>query len=85
MDVHCSRPHAGSNPGGVGCLRLSGLQSACEVQVSAQATGWIVRKGGAEEQDSATMNGRVVCPPVRAGFDSLRWTLQWRPKSRNPA
>ena len=26
MGVHCSRPHDGSDPGGVGCLRLSGLQ-----------------------------------------------------------
>ena len=40
-----SRPLAGSERGGLGCLRLSGLQSACEVQFSAQATGWIVRNG----------------------------------------
>jgi hypothetical protein len=32
---------------------------------------------------SATMNGGGVCPTVRAGFDSPRGTLQWRPKSRN--
>lgn len=45
MGAHCSRPHDGSDPGGVGCLRPSGLQSACEVQVSAQAPGWIARNG----------------------------------------
>jgi hypothetical protein len=31
---------------------------------------------------STMMNGGVVCLTVRAGLDSLRWTLQWRPKSR---
>ena len=51
MGVHCRRPQAGSDPGGAGFLRSSGLQSACEVQVSAQATGWIVWKGDGEERD----------------------------------
>ena len=35
-----------------------------------------------KNETSTMMNGGGVCPPVRAGFDSLRWTLQWRPKSR---
>jgi hypothetical protein len=45
MGVHCSRPHDGSDPGGIGCLRSSSLQSACEVQFWAQAPGCIVRNG----------------------------------------
>jgi hypothetical protein len=37
MGGHCSRPHDGSDPGGVGCLRLR--------QDPWGLTGWIVRNG----------------------------------------
>jgi len=36
-----------------------------------------------KNKTSTMMNGGVVCLTVRAGFDFLRWTSQWRPKSRN--
>ena len=84
MGVHCSRPHDGSDPGGVGCLRLSGLQSTCEVQVWAQAPGWIVRKGGGEEQDiSNDERRRGLSPcPRRVQLPALDVTMA--PKEPQP-
>jgi hypothetical protein len=47
MDVHCSRPHAGSDPGGAGCLRSSSPWTRPQGFLGNPwgLTGWIVRNG----------------------------------------
>jgi hypothetical protein len=85
-DLH---PHNRKTPHEPACSNRSTLH-ACDREPDALGAvlAGITKKCGKEvlkNETSATMNGRGVCPTIRAGFDSLRWTSQWRPRSRNPA
>jgi hypothetical protein len=78
--------HAGSDPGGAGCLRLSGLQTRPQGFLGNpwSLTGWLARKGGAKGQDinnDERRSGLSHCPR-RVRFPALDVTMA--PKQPQP-